>query len=448
MAVSDAWTEAQEAVLGSVLIDPEPTVGIVMDALRAEDFTDERRTVFDAIRALWLERKPIDPVTVAHTAGPDYVPRIRAWMALTPTAANVAAYCSAVKEEAQLSRLRAAAMGVATAENMGAARAALRKLEPAMVDRPELRPVNVGEMLADFLHRMEDKAPPKYLRWGIRKLDEELTAEPGDFIVLGADSSVGKTALAVQFAWAMAASGRRVGFFSLETSVRKLTDRIVAQRARADMQDIKRKQLPDKDLQEIVSLGASTGKISLEFCECSGSGVGDIRAMTVARRYQVIFIDYLQLLDSEGRERWEAVTEISMGLQRLAHELGVAVIALSQLTTEKNNKARRAPTKDDLRESRQLKQDADLILLMSLADPEDNESSRWLRVDKNKDGPQISVNLRFDPRHMDFTAQDSRAFDEWRRKRKPKFTELPDEELDRKDQEVLHGFEAGRHPDR
>ena len=93
MAVSDAWTEAQEAVLGSVLIDPEPTVGIVMDA----------------IRALWLERKPIDPVTVAHTAGPDYVPRIRAWMAVTPTAANVAAYCSAVKEEAQLSRLRAAA---------------------------------------------------------------------------------------------------------------------------------------------------------------------------------------------------------------------------------------------------------------------------------------------------------------------------------------------------
>lgn len=447
MSMSDAWAEAQIAVLGSVLIDPDPTVGIVMDALRSEDFTEERRAVFDAVRSLWLERKPIDPVTVAHAAGADYVPRIREWMDRTPTAANVAAYCAAVREEAQLSRLRIAAMGVATAETLTDARAALRKLEPAMVDRPELRPVTVSEMLADFLRRMEDKRPPQYLRWGIRKLDEELTAEPGDFIVLGADSSVGKTALAVQFAWTMAASGRRVGFFSLETSAKKLTDRIVAQRAMVDMQDIKRKQLSDHDFGEIVALGRGIDKIPLEICECSGTGVSDLRALTVARRYQVVFIDYLQLLDSGGKERWEAVTEISMHLQRMAHELGVAVIALSQLTTEKNNKARRAPTKDDLRESRQLKQDADLILLMSLSDPEDNESSRWLRADKNKDGPQVSVNLRFDPKHMDFTAQDSRAFDEWRRRKRPKFTELPDSELDAKDQEVLNGFDRARRPD-
>lgn len=447
MAVSDAWAEAQIAVLGSVLIDPDPTVGIVMDALRSEDFTEERRAVFDAVRSLWLERKPIDPVTVAHAAGADYVPRIREWMDRTPTAANVAAYCAAVREEAQLSRLRIAAMGVATSETLTDARAALRKLEPAMIDRPELRPVTVSEMLADFLRRMEDKRPPQYLRWGIRKLDEELTAEPGDFIILGADSSVGKTALAVQFAWTMAASGRRVGFFSLETSAKKLTDRIVAQRAMVDMQDIKRKKLSDHDIGEIVALGRGIDKIPLEICECSGTGVSDLRALTVARRYQVVFIDYLQLLDSGGKERWEAVTEISMHLQRMAHELGVAVIALSQLTTEKNNKARRAPTKDDLRESRQLKQDADLILLMSLSDPEDNESSRWLRAEKNKDGPQVSVNLRFDPKHMDFTAQDSRAFDEWRRRKRPKFTELPDSELDTKDQEVLHGFERARRPD-
>ncbi|MBQ3276164.1 MAG: AAA family ATPase [Oscillospiraceae bacterium] len=447
MAVSDAWAEAQIAVLGSVLIDPDPTVGIVMDALRSEDFTEERRTVFDAVRSLWLERKPIDPVTVAHAAGADYVPRIREWMDRTPTAANVAAYCAAVREEAQLSRLRIAAMGVATSETLTDARAALRNLEPAMIDRPELRPVTVSEMLADFLRRMEDKRPPQYLRWGIRKLDEELTAEPGDFIVLGADSSVGKTALAVQFAWTMAASGRRVGFFSLETSAKKLTDRIVAQRAMVDMQDIKRKKLSDHDIGEIVALGRGIDKIPLEICECSGTGVSDLRALTVARRYQVVFIDYLQLLDSGGKERWEAVTEISMHLQRMAHELGVAVIALSQLTTEKNNKARRAPTKDDLRESRQLKQDADLILLMSLSDPEDNESSRWLRADKNKDGPQVSVNLRFDPKHMDFTAQDSRAFDEWRRRKRPKFTELPDSELDAKDQEVLNGFDRARRPD-
>ena len=96
----------------------------------------------------------------------------------------------------------------------------------------------IPELLADFLRRMEDKTPPNYLRWGIRQLDEVLTAEPGDFIVLGADSSVGKTALAVQLAWNMASRGRRVGFFSLEASARKLADRVVAQRARVELSRI------------------------------------------------------------------------------------------------------------------------------------------------------------------------------------------------------------------
>lgn len=446
--IAEAYRDAQIAVIGSMLIDPGPTVGIVMDALRPQDFTEERRTVFDAIRGLWLERKAVDPVAISHAVGSGYSDLLRKWMEITPTAANVAAYCSIVKEEAALDRLRGAALALSGAETMDMARAALRDMEPAMLDRPELRPATVSQMLADFYRLAVDKTPPKYLRWGVRKLDEALTAELGDFIVLGADSSVGKTALAIQFAWNMAAAGYRVGFFSLETSLKKLADRIVAQRARVDMESIKRRQLTEADLQEIITLGTGTDKIALECTECSGCGVSDLRALTVSRRYEVVFIDYLQLLDAPGRERWEAVTEISMGLQRMAHELGVAVIALSQLTTEKNNKARRAPTKDDLRESRQLKQDADLIMLMSLADPEDNNSERWLRVDKNKDGPQANVCLRFDPHHMDFIATDSRAWDRWRSGRAKTFREVPDEKLTKQDQEVLDEFGRGQHPSR
>lgn len=446
--ISDVYLDAQISVLGSMLIDPEPTVGIVMDTLRSEDFTEERRTVFDAIRTLWLDRKPIDPVVVAHAAGGGYDKPVREWMRLTATAANVKLYCGIVRDEAALARLRNAGLTLAQAPTIDEAREALRRMEPAMLERPGLRPVSVSDMLADFVHRMEDQRPPSYLRWGVRKLDEKLTAEPGDFIVLGADSSVGKTALAVQFAWNMASAGRRVGFFSLETSIKKLCDRIVAQRARVDMDDIKRRSLPDEKILDVLDLGRGIDKIPLECTECSGASVSDLRALAVSRRYEVVFIDYLQLLSAPGKERWEAVTEISMGLQRMAHELGVAVIALSQLTTEKTNKARRAPTKDDLRESRQLKQDADLILLMSLLDPENNESERWLKIDKNKDGPLDSVCLRFDPRHMDFTATDSRALDRWRTKKAARFTELPDEKLTPQDQEVLHGFAQSPHPDR
>ena len=428
--MTDAYAEAQAAVIGSLLIDPEPTVGIVMDALRPEQFREDFRTVFEAIRGLWLERKPIDPVAVIHAAGSAYAQPIRDWMKLTPTAANVGAYCAIVRDENSLDRLRTAGAALLDAPTIEDAREILRRLQPAMVERPEIRTVTAMEMVADFQRRAEDKTPPDYLPWGFKRLDEVLTAERGDFIVLGADSSVGKTALAAQFAWHMAAKGKRVGFFSLETSAKKLADRLVAQQARVSMENIKRKTLDAKDWQGIGTLGAAASMVPLSVSECAGCSVADLRALTISGRYDAVFIDYLQLLRGPGRERWEIVTGLSMDLHLMAQELGVAVIALSQLTTEKGVKAKRQPSKDDLRESRQLKQDADLILLMSLADPEDNNSLRWLKVGKNKDGPLADLCLHFDAEHMTFRPTDSRVADRIRRAagRKPKFTELDDDQ--------------------
>ena len=430
MAVTDAYAEAQAAVIGSVLIDPEPTVGIVMDALRPEHFREDFRTVFEAVRGLWLERKPIDPVAVIHAAGSAYAGAVREWMKLTPTAANVAAYCAIVRDESSLDRLRSAGLALAGAATIEEARELLRKMEPAMVERTGIRTMTAMEMILDFQRRAQDRTPPDYLPWGMRKLDQALTAERGDFIVIGADSSVGKTALAVQFAWHMAGHGKRVGFFSLETSIKKLADRLVAQQAKVSLEDIKRKSLGERDWQEIGALGSGAQKIPLSVSECAGCGVPDLRALCIANRYDVVFVDYLQLLKGEGKERWEIVTGLSMALHLMAQELGVAVIALSQLTTEKGTKARRQPSKDDLRESRQLKQDADVIMLMSLVDPENNNGLRWLKVDKNKDGALADLCLKFDAEHMTFTPTDSRALERWVREnatRKPKFTELPDE---------------------
>lgn len=434
MAISDAYAEAQAAVIGSVLIDPEPTVGIVMDALRPEHFREDYRTVFEAIRGLWLEQRPIDPVAVIHAAGSAYAQRVREWMQLTPTAANVAAYCAIVRDESSLDRLRTHGAALLNAGSMEEAREILSRMQPVMVERPEIRTMSAMEMVVDFQRRAEDKTPPDYLPWGFRKLDQVLTAEKGDFIVLGADSSVGKTALAVQFAWHMAAHGKRVGFFSLETSIRKLADRLVAQQAKVSMENIRHKDLNEKDWQEIGILGAAAQKVPLSVSECAGCSVADLRALTIAGRYDVVFIDYLQLLRGPGRERWEIVTGLSMDLHLMAQELGVAVIALSQLTTEKGKNARRQPSKDDLRESRQLKQDADVILLMSLTDPENNTGLRWLKVDKNKIGALADLCLKFEPEHMSFTPTDSRALERWVREnstRKPKFTELPDGEQEK-----------------
>ncbi|MBO7667073.1 MAG: AAA family ATPase [Firmicutes bacterium] len=412
MGVSASYEEAMGAVLGSLLIDPGPVSGIVFDRLRPEDFREEYRTVFEACRGLWLEGRAIDPVAVIHAAGSAYDGDVRRWMRQTPTAANVDAYCRIVREESGLDRLRSLGAGLIGAADLKEARSLIAEAEGTIMERPDVRAWSVPELLAEFISR-DPKKPAGYLKWGIRQLDAILTAEPGDFIILGADSSVGKTALACQMAWAMAGAGRRVGFFSLETSARKLTDRIVARTARVKMHDIKHATLSPEDFREVGHLGTAVQTLPLWIIEAAGMNVADLRAVTVSKRYEVIFIDYLQLLQAEGRERWEIVTNISMQLHTLAQTLGVAVVALSQITAaDKSKKARQQPTKDDLRESKQLKQDADLILMLALSDPEDNDSLRWLSVAKNKDGPLGQVCLRFDPEHMEFTPTDSRA---WRR---------------------------------
>ena len=426
MTDNETYAEAQASVIGALLIDPEYALGIAMRECSPSDFDGEYRTAFEAIRAVWGEGGRVDPVIVLSRMGDGYKQFLRDCMQTTPTTANVAAHCRIVREQSALMDLRQVGVRLAGAVDAEDARGILAEAQTLMAERQGLRGRPVWSLMVDFVRWLQDPAPPTYMPWGIRQLDESLQAEAGDFIVLGADSSVGKTALAVQLAWAQAAKGKRVGFFSLETNSFKLTRRLVAQRARVPMSSIKSKSVSDEQLADVISLGAAANKVPLMIYDAAGCGVDELRAAAVADRLDVAYVDYLQLLSAPGRERWEIVTAISMALHTMAQQLGVTVVGLSQITAQdKKNKAK--PSKDDLRESKQLKQDADLILMLSLSDPEDSGSLRWLRTEKNKDGPLGSVCLRFDPEHMDFTATDSRVQDRWRSKPAAKFTELPDD---------------------
>lgn len=427
---SEIWEASQASVIGALLIDPEAVAGQVMRTVTPEDFSGEYRTAFEAIRGVWGSGARIDPIVVLDRLGEGYRDFLRRCMQECPTTANAAAHCRVVREQSALSELRDTGLRLAGASNAEDAREILAGAQRLMAERQGLRGRPINELMVEFLDWLEAPEPPRYLPWGIRQMDEQLTAEPGDFVVLGADSSVGKTALAVQLAWAQAAKGVRVGFFSLETSALKLTRRLVAQRARVPMSAIKSRKVSDEQLSDVIALGAASDKVPLIIYDAAGAGVEELRSAAAADRLETVYVDYVQLLSAPGRERWEIVTAISMALHTMAQQLHVAVIGLSQITPS-DKKAKTKPGKDDLRESRQLKQDADLILMLSLADPEDNNSLRWLRVEKNKDGPLGSVCLRFDPEHMDFQATDSRAIDEWRRglKKKPTtFRDMPDQE--------------------
>ena len=411
--------DAQYALIGCMVIQPEIS-GEVLNAVRDDDFSDAAlRSIYAAARQVFLSGRPTDPVLVRDAAGKAYEPHLLQSMEAVGTVAMWKDYARIVREGGALRRMQAAGLHVASAKNADEARAALAEAEGLVSDRPSLRLISIGESVGSFVDRMRDKKRPNYLPWGFRMLDMKLTAEEGDFIVIGADSSVGKTALAAQMAWTMAKGGRRVGFFSLETSAKKLTDRIVAQQARINMQEIKDHSLSDDELMGVSAWQPDAAATPLEIVEAAGYSTQDVRSVTLSRQYKAIFVDYVQLLSAPGKDRWEIVTSVSMDLHRMAQELGVAVIGLSQITVP-DKKARAAPDKDSLRESRQLKQDADAILMLALADPEDPSSPRWLRIAKNKDGPLADFPLAFDPRYMSFHSMDARDWAILKSKREAK----------------------------
>ena len=398
--------DAQAAVIGSLLLEPERLAGEIMQRLRPEDFADgSLRSLFAAARELWLEQARIDPVTLLDKAGSAYHDLIAQVLELTPTAANWESYAGIVKNNARLTKLCGVALRILECEKADEARDLLLDAQGLLAQRESIRIFTYRDMLNGQLDRLQDQTPPDFLDWGFEQLNELLTIKQGRFCVIGAESSVGKTALALQLARQVAMSGKKVGFFSLETDHDDAVDRMSANAADIPLGNIKHKRLDSFAIGRIVDEFKKHGELPLELIEAAGCTVEEIRATTLMRRYDVIFIDYVQLITaSKGDGSSEQVRKISIDLHTLSQQLGVTVIGLSQVTPpEKDKKGNRRPLrKEDLRESKQLGNDAEAVLLLDLTDLNDYSSPRVLIVDKNKDGPPGRMLLRFDARRMRF----------------------------------------------
>jgi len=401
------WAEAQRAVIGALMIDPEAVAGEIFQTARPSHFRDAAlRHIFEAARGLWEADKPIDPVTVAAACGTeDYTKLIADCMIAAPTVVNFRAWLDICRSSARIAALQSEAMKIISTEvtEAGALEAYERMGE--LLRGTEIgEDLSLTELIGDYLDRMRDTTPPDYLSWGMEKLDQVLSVSPGKFVILAADSSVGKTALALQFAYHIASTGKRVGFFSIETDKESLADRLMAERQLAGipLPATKAKKLTPDDFLRAGEAGMKSDGVPMRILRKYDTIQG-IRSKTLSRKFDVIMIDYVQLIDAPGQERWDVVTGISMSLHRMAQQLGVTVVGLSQITpAAKGTKA--APTKDDLRESRQLKQDADVIMILSPSnDDEDPENTRILDVAKNKDGRCGKIKLRFEPQYMTFT---------------------------------------------
>ena len=398
-----AWKQAQKSVIGTLLLWPDQAAGEVFQVAKPAFFADPAlRHVFEAAQELWSAGKPLDPVTILSAAGNEYHDLLQTCMEQTPTVVNLGEWLKLCRSAARLTAMQTEAMTIIGANRETDAAAAWERMGTMLQDSDEGEDLTLGELIGDYLDRMQDKRPVKYLNFGIEQLDKELYVGPGQFGVIAADSSVGKTALALQFAYHMAEQGHNVGFFSLETPKENLEDRLMAgyQVAGIPLPVSKRKQLEEDDYRKAAEAGMKSDRIRLRLLR-NYETLERIRAKTIQRRFDVIFIDYVQLIDAPGQERWNIVTNISMGLHRMAQQLGITVIGLSQITPAV--KGQKAPTKDDLRESRQLKQDADFILLLYPYTEDDAKpNERVLEIAKNKDGRCARLRMDFIPEHMSF----------------------------------------------
>ena len=428
---------AEASVIGSMLIEPN-CIPELMQELTAEDFADSTlRTYFETVKKLFLQRIPTDIVTVLGSlgVGPEaqnrHMDKLLGIMKMTPTAANCMQYARIIKERRELRDIQGACREVATSATLQDARELLTKAAGLLVQKQANRDRGYGDLIADLISR-QDSTPPDYIDWGIPALNGKLHAGPGRFIILGADSSVGKTALALQFALKIS-ERKRVGFFSYETTLADATDRLMANDADVSLGRLKGKHLTDEEMDAIMAAGERSSKRQLRVMETARYTVEDIRSKTITRGFEVIFVDYVQMIPTRKKDRYEAVTDISISLHALAQELGVTVIGLSQVTVPETDKKgrRRYISKEDLRESRQLKQDADVILLLDLVDPTVRSGDRVLQIEKNRDGPLAHLYLSFDPSRMRF-----------------KYIEPLESDADRKSRERCEKMDAKREAQR
>lgn len=395
LVTADKWTEAQYSVLGSALIEPKVVPRVLAQTCES-DFSGPCLTVYQAMTEVFNSGFPVDPVSISAKLGPEYREFLVQLMDITPTAANVDTYIAICREQSRVLACREIGKELAVSENVQTARQLLEQASSLLVSAQTSRTVNMGDALRRFFERAEK--PARYLSWPIRELESELHVGAGKFIVLGAEPSVGKTAFALQCAWHWSTAGK-VGFFSFETDPETLFDRLISSFTGISMEAIKTNSISKREWDAICQATQAITQRKLDLISAAGMTVADIRAKIMESGYKLVIIDYLQIVSAKGGSRYEQVTNISIDLHTMAQSLGVIVMALAQLS---RSEGERQPRNSDLRESGQIEQDADLILMLQLENQNCPEGPRKLFVTKNKEGRLSQMLLTFDGRHQTF----------------------------------------------
>lgn len=400
------WLEAENAVIGALLLDERlaPSILATVDVADIGDAANRR--IYQAARALLLEDKPIDPVTLRNQLGAEYTDRLMKLMEVVPTTANWREYAAIMHEQAVLTRIRDMAHELMAEPTLEGCRGKIAALGEMLSAGRGIEAWTMADAYRYFMSTQDDNEEVEYVSYGIREVDESTFTELGDVIIVGGEPSSGKTLLALQMAYHMARR-YKVGFFSLETKPKKLTVRLVSGAIDIDFTAIKRHQLRESDWQRVAEGGQDFTTRNLVLLRGGGMTASQIQAISRSYGFDVIFVDYVQMIVPETDPRLgqtQAMAAVSRSMHMFAQSSGTLVVELAQLSRPDKQSKWREPTMHDLKETGQLEQDADVILLLYKPKPGteidgveiDVEESRILKMAKQKEGPLKSWLMHFD----------------------------------------------------
>jgi replicative DNA helicase len=414
--------EAEQAVLGSLLIDQE-AINLVRDVLEPADFYAEKHAhVYRAAVALADAGEPIDALTlrnqlergpgVGRGGGVDYIAELSL---VVPSAASVKHYADIVAGHALRRRLIHAGGEVTRAgyDATMPVQDAIDSAEQQVFSVAESRRANEATHIAPIVREtwsaLEERLQQRKLVHGVPTNFSKLDAltqglQPGELIVLAARPSVGKTAFALNIARNAAVIARRpVVVFSLEMSKQALVQRLICSEAGVDSYLLRSGQADSLAFQRIAKAMDTLTQADLWIDDTPALSISQLRSRARRMRAQngieLIVVDYLQLMHGGRQEsRVQEVSDISSGLKAIAKELNVPVLALSQLSRESERRENKRPQLSDLRDSGSIEQDGDVVLFLyreGLHKPDVDRSKTELIVAKNRNGPVDEIQLVF-----------------------------------------------------
>lgn len=413
--------EAENAVVGSILIDPT-CLRAVEDILRGEDFAlDVNQQIYEAALRLSRADKPIDPVLIRQEilrAGGDVSDKyLLQLMEITPTAANVEAYARQTRENA----LGRSLMAVLTScrdsldrhtpveEVLGETIQAMEELQRQESRAELVDPITGMELFYQHRIAIEQHTAHGYVSTGFRDIDNVLGGGllASGMYVLAARPGMGKTTLALNIADRVAKNTGPVLFVSLEMDLEQLEAKRLSKECGVPSNRLLMHRLNDYESQRMAEAAMELHQLPTYIDRKDRATVADI--LTKARKVKnltMVIIDYLGIITPEDRgksaSRYEYVTEISGSIKAMARRLKVPVLVLAQLNRASESRSDHRPQLSDLRDTGAIEQDADGVLFIHREGYYDGgELNRYapepmtIIVAKNRHGPTGKCDLAF-----------------------------------------------------